>query len=396
MIRPLQTLSAQIQSQKLPDYKRFLYRTIDFNQRLIGIMGARGAGKTTLLLQYLKTNHSNKKSLYIIADHPLVGQHGLFAIADAFQKIGGQLLIIDEIHKSKSFEVELKLIYDSFFELAVIFTGSSAAAINHAKADLSRRAMIYHLPVLSFREFLELETKKQFAVASLDSILSDHTQLSMDIVSQIKPLAYLPAYLEHGAYPFYKEACETYLPRLLSASNQVIETDIPALYPLDYDKVNALKKLMVMLCQSEPFDINISKLCGAVGLNHKTLYKYLGLLQAAGLLRILGAKASGISIISKPEKLYLDNTNLFSVFCGESKIGTRRETFFASMLSYQHTLNYPKGGDFMVDEKYTFEVGGRSKTKKKIKHLDEAWVVSDDIEIGSEKKIPLWLFGFLY
>ena len=395
VIEPLLLLSAQIQSQKLPDYQRFLYEKIDFNQRLIGIMGARGAGKTTLLLQYLKANSSNH-TLYIIADHPLVGEHGLFNIADTFQKIGGQLLIIDEIHKSKGFEKELKLIYDSFFDLKVIFTGSSAAAINHAKADLSRRSMIYHLPVLSFREFLELETGQQFDVVSLDSILKEHTKHASEIVGKIKPLAYLPAYIDHGAYPFYIEAGETYLPRLLSASMQVLETDIPALYPLDYDKVNALKKLMVMLCQSEPFDLNISKLCGAVGLNQKTVYKYLGLLQAAGLLRILGAKASGITIISKPEKLYLDNTNLFSVFCGESKAGTRRETFFASMLSYQHTLNYPKGGDFMVDESYVFEVGGRSKSNKQIKHLDKAWIVSDDLEIGTGKKIPLWLFGFLY
>lgn len=396
MIEPLLHLSAQIQSQSLPDYQRFLQSQIDYNQRLVGIMGARGAGKTTLLLQHLRAAKLGGKALYIIADHPLVGQLGLFAIADAFQKAGGQLLIIDEIHKSKNFEIELKLIYDSFFDLKVIFTGSSAAAINHAKADLSRRAMIYHLPVLSFREFMELETGQQFDVIPLATILEHHGQKALEIVSQIKPLAYLPAYMDHGAYPFYKEAGKTYLPRLLSASMQVIETDIPALYPLDYDKVNALKKLMVMLCQSEPFDLNISKLCGAVELNQKTLYKYLGLLQAAGLLRILGAKASGISIISKPEKLYLDNTNLFSVFCGESKAGTRRETFFASMLAYQHTLNYPKGGDFMVDERYIFELGGRSKSKKQIKDLDDAWVVADDLEFGFGRKIPLWLFGFLY
>ena len=396
MLEPLLLLSAQIQSQRLPDYQRFLHSQVDYSQRLLGIMGARGAGKTTLLLQHLKSAKLGSKALYIIADHPLVGQLGLFAIADSFQKVGGQLLIIDEIHKSKNFEIELKLIYDSFFDLKVIFTGSSAAAINHAKADLSRRAMIYHLPVLSFREFLELETGETFDVISLETIIDNHEQKAIEIVSRIKPLAYLPAYIDHGAYPFYKEAGKTYLPRLLSASMQVIETDIPALYPLDYDKVNALKKLMVMLCQSEPFDINISKLCGAVELNQKTLYKYLGLLQAAGLLRILGAKASGISIISKPEKLYLDNTNLFSVFCGESKAGTRRETFFASMLSYHHSLNYPKGGDFMVDEKYIFEVGERSKSKKQIKDLENAWIVSDDLEFGIGRKIPLWLFGFLY
>ena len=396
MIEPLQHLSSQIRTQKLPDYQRFLFRQIDFSQRLIGIMGARGAGKTTLLLQYLKSVARETKVLYVIADHPLVGQHGLFTIADEFQKIGGELLIIDEIHKCQHFERDLKLIFDSFFSLKVIFTGSSATAIDNAKADLSRRAMLYRLPVLSFREFLELETGEIFEAMTLDSLLQHHPQLALETVSRIKPLAYLPAYLEHGAYPFYREAGSTYLPRLLNASMQVIETDIPALYPIDYDKVNALKKLMVMLCQSEPYDINVSKLCGAVELNQKTLYKYLGLLQAAGLLRLLGAKSSGVSIISKPEKLYLDNTNLFAVFCNQPKAGTLRETFFASMLSYHHTLNYPKSGDFLVDGQYVFEVGGKSKSKKQIKDETAAWVVADGLEIGVEGKIPLWLFGFLY
>ncbi|HRJ54608.1 MAG TPA: AAA family ATPase [Candidatus Thiothrix moscowensis] len=396
MIEPLQHLSSQIRTQKLPDYQRFLFRKIDFSQRLIGIMGARGAGKTTLLLQYLKSVARETKVLYVIADHPLVGQHGLFSIADEFQKIGGELLIIDEIHKCQYFERDLKLIFDSYFNLKVIFTGSSATAIDNAKADLSRRAMLYRLPVLSFREFLELETGETFEAVTLDALLQHHPHLALETVSRIKPLAYLPAYLEHGAYPFYREAGSTYLPRLLNASMQVIETDIPALYPIDYDKVNALKKLMVMLCQSEPYDINVSKLCGAVELNQKTLYKYLGLLQAAGLLRLLGAKSSGVSIISKPEKLYLDNTNLFAVFCNQPKAGTLRETFFASMLSYHHTLNYPKSGDFLVDGQYVFEVGGKSKSKKQIKDEAAAWVVADGLEIGVEGKIPLWLFGFLY
>ena len=151
-----------------------------------------------------------------------------------------------------------------------------------------------------------------------------------------------------------------------------------------------------MLCQSEPFDINISKLCGAVELNQKTLYKYLTILEAGGLIRILGAKSNGVSIISKPEKLYLDNTNLFSIYCKSPKEGTMRETFFASQLSYSHQLDYPKNGDFIVNEKYTFEVGGRGKTKKQIKDVSNAYIVSDNIEIGADNKIPLWLFGFLY
>ncbi len=396
MLEPLLILSNQILSQKLPAYKRFIFESLDNSERLIGILGARGAGKTTLLLQYLKEKTDKKKKLYIIADHPIVVQQGLFAIADAFQQSGGEVLVIDEIHKIKNFEIELKLIYDSFFNLQVLFTGSNAIAIDNAKADLSRRAVIHRLPILSFREFLEFETDTKFESYTLDTIIKEHTEIAIDIVSSVKPLAYLPDYLNSGAYPFYFENKNSYLQKLLASSMQVLDTDLPTIYSIEHDKIQALKKMMTMLCQSEPYDINISKLCGAVELNQRTLYKYLGILQAAGLIRILGAKSSGVSIISKPEKLYLDNSNLFSIFCNTPKVGTIRETFFASMLSYHHTLNYPKQGDFIVNEHYTFEIGGKTKDSKQIKELQNAYIVSDDIEIGAGDKIPLWLFGFLY
>ena len=396
MITQLQLLSGQILSQKVPEYKRFLFLKIDFNERLIGVLGSRGVGKTTILLQYLHNIDKNKKTLYIMADHPLVVQLGLFSIADEFQKKGGEVLIIDEIHKIKNFEIDLKLIYDSFFMLQVVFTGSSAVAIDNAKADLSRRAVIYKLPVLSFREFLELETGKRFTPVSLDDIVQNHTSLAMKILSELKPFAYLQEYLQSGAYPFYTVGKESYIQKLLSASMQVLETDLPMIYAIDHDKINALKKMMIMLCQSEPYDINISKLCGAVELNQRTLYKYLGILQSAGLIKILGARSNGVSIISKPEKLYLDNTNLFSIFCENPKKGTLRETFFASQISYEHTIKYPKSGDFIVDERYTFEIGGKDKNLKQIKHVKNSYVVADDIEIGVDRKIALWLFGFLY
>ena len=397
MITSLLTFSNQIKSQVIPGYKRFLYAKIDFKERLIGIMGARGAGKTTLLLQYLKEQTNAKETLYLIGDHPLVASEGLFAIADTFQKVGGKVLIVDEIHKVKDFEIALKLIYDSFFELKVIFTGSSAVALDHAKADLSRRAIIYTLPVLSFREYIELETNQSFQSYTLDEILENHTQIAVDILSKVKPLAYFDAYIKEGAYPFYKDGRGSYIQKLLLATMQVLSTDLPSIYAIEYDKINSLKKMLIMLCKSEPFDINISKLCGAVELNQKTLYKYLGILQSAGLIRILGARSSGISIISKPEKLYLDNTNLFNIFCDTPKEGTVRETFFASALSYTHSLSYPKnGGDFIIDDTYTFEVGGRSKTKKQIKNVANSFIVSADMEIGANDKIPLWLFGFGY
>lgn len=397
MIETLLTFSNQIKSQILPTYKRFLYKEIDFNERLIGVIGARGAGKTTLLLQYLKESTNANETLYIIGDHPLVVSEGLFAIADAFQKIGGKVFIIDEIHKIKDFEIALKLMYDSFFELQIIFTGSSAIALNHAKADLSRRAMIYTLPILSFREYLELEIETTLQSYTLNNILNNHTQIAIDILQKVKPLAYFDTYLKQGAYPFYKDGQGSYMQKLLSATMQVLSTDLPSIYSIEHDKINSLKKMLIMLCKSEPFDINISKLCGAVELNQKTLYKYLGILQSAGLIRIIGAKSSGISIISKPEKLYLDNTNLFSILCDSPKDGTLREVFFASALSYAHSLNYSKNmGDFIVDDNYIFEIGGRNKTKKQIKTLNNSFIISSDIEIGATNQIPLWLFGFLY
>lgn len=396
MIGQLQLLSNQILAQKVPDYKRFLFSEIDFNEQLIGVLGSRGVGKTTILLQYLHEIYKDKKTLYIMADHPIVVQLGLFAIADEFQKKGGEVLIIDEIHKIKNFEIDLKLIYDSFFGLNVVFTGSNAVAIDNAKADLSRRAVIYKLPVLSFREFLELETNEKFKPFSLEDLLKNHTLLATEILLKVKPFAYFEEYLKNGAYPFYTISKTSYIQKLLSASMQILETDLPMIYTIDHDKINALKKMMIMLCQSEPYDINISKLCGAVELNQRTLYKYLGILQAAGLIRILGAKSSGVSIISKPEKLYLDNTNLFSIFCDSVKIGTIRETFFASSVSYKHNINYPKSGDFILDEKFTFEIGGKDKNIKQIKNLEDAYIVADDIEIGIDNKIPLWLFGFIY
>ena len=396
MIEQLQLLSNQILAQKTPEYKRFLFDKIDFNERLIGVLGSRGVGKTTMLLQYLHSIFKEKKTLYIMADHPLVVNLGLFSIADEFQKKGGEVLIIDEIHKIKNFETDLKLIYDSFFSLNIVFTGSNAVAIDNAKADLSRRAVVHRLPVLSFREFLELETNEKFEAISLDEILKNHTSHAMEILSKVKPFAYFEEYLKSGAYPFYKSSKNSYIQKLLSASMQILETELPMIYTIEHDKINSLKKMMIMLCQSEPYDINISKLCGAVELNQRTLYKYLGILQAAGLIRILGAKSSGVSIISKPEKLYLDNTNLFSIFCDTPKIGTIRETFFASSVSYAHSINYPKSGDFILDEKYTFEIGGQDKSFKQLKNVKEGYVVSDCIEIGDNKKIPLWLFGFIY
>ena len=375
-------------------YKRYLHGEIDFTQKLIGIIGARGSGKTTFLLQYLKENELPlSKKLYFSADS--ISLDSLFDIAYEFHKSGGKLLIIDEIHKYKNFELELKKIYD-MLDLKVIFSGSSALKLDHAKGDLSRRAIVYHMKGLSFKEFVELKTSKKLKTYSLEDILTNHENIAYEIVSEFKPFEYWDEYVKYGYYPFYFENNDTYPVRLKETINTVVEVDIPSIFSIDYDKIINLKKLIELVCISNPFKINIKELSTKIGTkDYATLYRYMEYLKRAKIFNLLRAKAKGDNILTKPEKLYLANTNLHFAYCNNSEIGTIREVFFMSMFD-EERLEVSKNGDFIIDDKYTVEVGGKNKSFKQIKNLKNSFVVSDNIEIGSTNKIPLWLFGFLY
>ena len=375
-------------------YKRYIHKEVDFSQKLIGIIGARGVGKTTFLLQYLKENSLPlEKKLYISAD--AIEIDSLFDIAHSFDKEGGALLIIDEIHKYKNFEIELKKIYD-MLPLQVIFSGSSALRLDNAKGDLSRRVILYHMKGLSFREFIEIKTAKKLESFTKEQLFSSHVDIAYKLSLDFRPFEFWNEYLRCGYYPFYFEDENNYLLRLHETINTVIEVDIPSIFPIEYDKIINLKKLVKYVCQSKPFKINIRELSLKIGISdYQTLYKYMEYLKRGKILNLLRAKTKGDTIFVKPDKLYLANTNLHYAYCQNVEIGTVREVFFMSMFEEQE-LSVPSKGDFLINEKYLIEIGGNSKKFKQIKDISNSFVVADDIEIGSGNKIPLWLFGFLY
>ena len=376
-------------------FKRYMHHSFDMSERLIGIIGSRGVGKTTFILQYLKElDIPLHKKLYFSADHFQAIQYSLYEIAEAFYKQGGEVLAIDEIHKYPNFEMELKSIYDTF-DLKVIFSGSSALKLEHAKVDLSRRAVLYRVNGLSFREFIAFESGEWFDAYRLDELLQNHTDIAFGINERIKPFEYFKRYLEYGYYPFYKENLNNYNQKLLEIINVVLESDLPMIFNIEPKNIFKLKKLLSLLCQSKPYELNISKLSTKIEINRNTLYHYLHYLEAGSLTKMIKQRSKGDGILIKPEKLYLNNTNLNYAYCETHEIGTIREQFFVNQL-YQYSIYYSKKGDFWVDNRYTFEVGGKNKDFKQIKDIPNSFLALDDIEIGFGAKIPLWLFGFLY
>ena len=376
-------------------YKRYFYN-INLDKKLVGIVGARGVGKTTFLLQYLKEHPLPfSKKLYISAD--IVTIPSLYEVAEAFSKEEGEILVIDEIHKYKNFEIELKKIYD-ILDLKVIFSGSSALKLDHAKADLSRRAIVYQVEGLSFREFIEMSKGIKLPSYKLEELLLRHEDIAYELLEKFNLTLLFREYLKSGYYPFYFEDKEDYLIKLNDTINTVIEVDIPSIFPIEYDSVQNLKKLIRLICASHPYTPNMKELMQKMAIkdNYKGLYRFLEYLNRAKILTIIRAKTKGDNIFTKPDKIYLNNTNLHHAYCNDHNIGTAREVFFASMLRVHHSIEIPKKGDFLVDEKCLFEIGGKNKSFKQIKDIPNSYVVADDIEVGSGNKIPLWLFGFLY
>ena len=380
-------------------FVRSIIDDINWDARLIGIKGARGVGKTTLLLQYMKLHFSNEleKSLYVSLDSVAFSNRNLVDLADEFVKKGGNYLFLDEVHKYANWAQELKNIYDDYPELKVVFTGSSLLEILNARADLSRRALIYHMQGLSFREYLTLETGKSFERLSLEQLLENHIAAATFINTQIKPFQYFEAYLKHGYYPFYSEQPENYAQRLEEIINMMLDIELPLLRGVDLGYIHKVKQLLAIISESVPFIPNVSNLSAKMGINRATLLNYLHYLEEVGVTFHLYKTAIGNSKLQKPSKIYLENTNLKHVLSpSKANTGTVRETFFANQLGNKHQLTYHETADFFVDEKYTFEIGGKDKSGKQIKKLEHAYIVSDTIEYGYQNRIPLWLFGFLY
>ena len=377
--------------------KRYLFEQIDLSNRLIAIKGARGVGKTTLLLQLAKYNFPSSSTLYVSLDHIYFYENNLYQLAKQFEQYGGTHLLLDEVHKYPNWSRELKLIYDNIPNLQVVFTSSSALELVRSESDLSRRMVNYHLHELSFREFLQLETKYSFSAYTLDELLQDHVRIAADMMQKLKPLPLFAKYLKIGAYPYYRESESSYQQKLMNTINLMIEVDIMAVENLRYETMVKLKKMLKAIASSVPFTPNISKLSEHTGLSRNSLIEAIKTLQKAGLVIELYKDSSGIGMLTKPEKLYLNNSNLMYVLAGEqANIGNIRETFFVNQLKCGNTIHLSPTADFLINEKYTIEVGGKNKKRKQIAGIADALVVKDDIEIGHGNIIPLWMFGLLY
>jgi predicted AAA+ superfamily ATPase len=379
-------------------FKRYLYNEIDWNSRLIGIKGARGTGKTTLILQRLKSiPESSIVAVYISLDDIYFSAHTLVEFTDYFVKHGGEYLFIDEVHKYKGWSRELKNIYDDHQELSIVFTSSSALEIYKGESDLSRRAIIYDLNELSLREYLALIHDIKISAFGLPDILTKHSELCRDIIRKVKPLVVFDEYNRFGAYPFIAEGRARYYERLETIINMIIENDLQSIVGIEYQTIIKIKKLLYVLAGIVPFKPNIAELSRRIGTSRDLLCKYLDLLDRANLITQLHSDSRNISYLAKPEKIFLRNPVLmFALNKENANSGTIRETFFMNQLMCRHKVLYSRTGDFKIDNKYIFEVGGQNKTGVQIKGIKNSYIASDGIEYGFRDKIPLWLFGFLY
>lgn len=372
--------------------------TIDWSNRLIGIKGSRGVGKTTLLLQYIKKNfRPDNKVLYVSLDHFWFAENKLYNLADSFYKRGGELLVLDEVHRYPDWAVEIKNIYDDFSGLKIVFTGSSLLQIEKARGDLSRRAVIYQMPGLSFREFINFQTSYNFAAFTLDEIVKNHIEIAVSVIDKIKPFELLPNYLNYGYYPFYLENTASFHQKLNEAILTVMEIDIPQFEAIQTSNIILLKRLLQVIATSVPFKPNMQAVSQRTGISLNTMKNYLQYLNNAKIISLLYASSKGLNSLGKPEKIYLQNPNLiFNLGENTQNTGNLRETFFMMNLNEKSKVESSETADFLVDEKYTFEIGGKNKGQKQIKDTPDSFVVKDDIVVGNNNIIPLWLFGFLY
>ena len=378
-------------------FTRSLAAEIDWEDRLIGIHGARGCGKTTLLLQQIRrTFPDTRKCLYASLDNLWFSNHPLEELAEYHVSRGGTHLYLDEIHHLPDWQTTLKNLYDDFPELHIAYTGSSMLKIDAARGDLSRRQLLYTLPGLSLREYIELANGLRLPTCSLEEILSDHVKLAEQIASRLPISGVFDKYLRQGYYPFFREVRRGYLQRLQQTVNQVLESDYPALDAISVSTMRKTKKMLQVLAENVPQTPNLNSLCAELETDRNQALKMLDALARADLLGILTSPVKNLKHLGWPEKILMHNTNLMYALGTTVQEGTLRETFFWNQLQVAHQLNAPTKGDFLVDKKYLFEIGGRRKSFTQTKDLPDSYVVADNLEVGYGNRIPLWLFGFLY
>ncbi|MEN8138634.1 MAG: AAA family ATPase [Bacteroidota bacterium] len=381
-------------------FMRYLLDEIDWSNRLISITGARGVGKTTLIYQHIKRDlDKDHKVLYVSLENPYFYNHTIVDLAEDFHNSGGRYLFLDEVHKYKNWSREVKFVYDSFPDLNIVITASSILDIYKSEADLSRRAVSYRLEELSLREYIELKSGVKLPSYSLKQILKNHQSIAEEILGKIKPIYEFDNYNKYGCYPYFKEGLGSYWEKIIHTIHLIVEVDLIGIKGFDYSLIPKLKKFQYMVSTSLPFTPNITKISERLGVSRPTLINAIRYLKEAELLISLHKESRGIGVLTKPDKIFVRNSNLMYAYVGNGNkidVGAMRETFFANQVGIRHRLTVAPKADFVVDDKYTFEVGGRNKDKSQIKGIKNSFLVKDDIEVGYGNVIPLWLFGFMY
>lgn len=378
-------------------FKRYLYNQINWDVKMIGIKGARGVGKTTLLLQHILENYKDiDQVIYVSLDDLWFSNHSLFDLVDWAYQHGLHRIYLDEVHRYAQWQLALKNIYDSYPDINIVYTGSSLLSIDYAVADLSRRQTLYTLHGLSFREYLAFENIIEISPLRLEDLLDNHLRYAIDITREIKIAPKFEAYLEHGCYPFYKESATDFLDRLRQTALITIDIDLPSVEEVSFETLVKTKKLLALISEKVPFVPNMSTLWKELSTNNTLGLRMLYALERAGILSLATNNIKNYKHLSKPDKIFLNDTNLMHALCTNINKGNERETFFHNQLSAAHKISIPKQGDFLVDNTYLFEVGGKNKTFEQIKDETLGYLAVDDTEMGHEHRIPLWMFGLLY
>jgi uncharacterized protein len=382
-----------LEGQNYP-LSRELLKQIDWTQRLICIKGFRGVGKTSFILDYIRKNYANDDSvLFINLNNFYFTRRKIVSFADEFAKLGGKVLFLDQIQKYPDWSTELRMCYDQIPDLQIIFTASPVLRVADGNPDMQGIVKIYHLEGLSFREFLNYKTGGDFPVFSLDEIIKNHVQISHEVVSKVKPLAYFNQYLQTGYFPYFMNDPGFFNIKLLQNINLALEIDVPYLNQIELKYLSKLRKLLHLLAIQTPCSPNVSKLASSVEVSRATIMNYLRYLKNARLINLVYSNGNGSpDQMKKPDKVYMHNTNLIHAIAPDN-VGSLnlRLTYFLNQVGYRNKVETSAIADFWVNNKYHFKVGG-----KKIEPAGEVFAAADMIEFGNENKIPLWLFGFLY
>lgn len=386
-------------SQVSTDIIRDAMNSIKWDKNLVAIRGSRGVGKTTLIRQYIKIHYGIQagKALYCLMDSLYFTNHSLLELAERFHLMGGKHLFLDEVHKYPTWSKEIKEIIDLYPDMRVVFSGSSLLQILNADADLSRRVSSTNLFGLSFREYLRFYHNIELPVYNLDELLENADTICDIICQKCKPQPLFQKYLTTGYYPFFDNDIVDYYNKLEHVVNFIIEQEMPEFCGVEYSNTRKLKAMLMFLCNNVPYEVNISKLASYLELNKATVLNYLSGMKRAELLNLLYSGVSSVTKMQKPDKIYIQNTNILYALSSKENIGTVRECFFVNQLSNKHTVEYGKqSGDFLIDGTITIEVGGKDKSFEQIANIPNSYIFADEIEYPIGKKLPLYLAGFLY